>query len=155
MLFTVLANRTVGIKPTYNLVEFFHKCPDLLDFFTQHLQEQRLDTMYPPMYPIVLLLSRLLPFDVKERKKVANIGEMNLKQIRKDKLLLMLPLVEKAGLNTNHMGRVMAAKAILPFMEIDSIVSYVLHLLENIGSFKENNVVHYRLVASYHLLISL
>jgi hypothetical protein len=33
MLFTVLANRSVGIKPIYNLLEFFHRCPDLLDFF--------------------------------------------------------------------------------------------------------------------------
>jgi hypothetical protein len=33
MLFTVLANRTVGIKPTFNLLEFFHRCPELFDFF--------------------------------------------------------------------------------------------------------------------------
>jgi hypothetical protein len=72
--------------------------------------------MYPPLYPIVLLFSRMLPFDVSDRVKIPNKGELNLKQIRKDKLLLMLPLIEKAGLNTNHMGRVLAAKAILPFM---------------------------------------
>jgi hypothetical protein len=60
--------------------------------------------MYPPLYPIVLLFSRMLPFDVSDRVKIPNKGELNLKQIRKDKLLLMLPLIEKAGLNTNHMG---------------------------------------------------
>ena len=38
MLFSVLANRTVGIRPTYNLLEFFHRCPELLDFFTHQLK---------------------------------------------------------------------------------------------------------------------
>lgn len=46
-----------------------------------------LNTMYPPLYPIVLLLSRLLPFDAKEKPRMANKSELNLKQIRKDKLL--------------------------------------------------------------------
>jgi hypothetical protein len=92
----------------------------------------QLHTMYPPLYPIVLLLSRLLPFDLNEKRKVANLGERNLKQIRKDNLLLMLPLIEKAGLNSNHMGRVMAAKAVLPFMDIDGIIPYVLGLLSDI-----------------------
>lgn len=49
--------------------------------------------MYPPLYPIVLLLSRLLPFDLSERVKLPNKGDLNLKQIRKDKLLEMLPLI--------------------------------------------------------------
>ena len=115
----------------------------------------QLHTMYPPLYPIVLLLSRLLPFDLNEKRKVANLGERNLKQIRKDKLLLMLPLIEKAGLNSNHMGRVMAAKAVLPFMDIDGIIPYVLNLLKNIKQIKENNIVHYKLVTCYNLLLSL
>jgi len=83
MLFSVLANRTVGIKPTFNLLEFFHKCPDLLPFFTEQLENTKLDTMYPPLYPIVLLLSRLLPFDLKDKPILSNKGELNLKQIRK------------------------------------------------------------------------
>ena len=115
----------------------------------------QLHTMYPPLYPIVLLLSRLLPFDLNEKRKVANLGERNLKQIRKDNLLLMLPLIEKAGLNSNHMGRVMAAKAVLPFMDIDGIIPYVLGLLSDIESIKENNIAHYKLVTSYNLLLSL
>ena len=74
MLFTVLANRSVGIKPTYNLLEFFHRCPYLLEFFSEQLHNLRLNTMYPPLYPIVLLLSRLLPFDLSERVKLPNKG---------------------------------------------------------------------------------
>jgi len=115
----------------------------------------QLHTMYPPLYPIVLLLSRLLPFDLNEKRKVANLGERNLKQIRKDKLLLMLPLIEKAGLNSNHMGRVMAAKAVLPFMDIDGIVPYVLGILSNVKQVKDNNIAHYKLITCYNLLLSL
>ena len=44
----------------------------------------------------------------------------------------MLPLIERAGLNSNHMGRVMAAKAILPFMDIDGIVPYCLDKLKDL-----------------------
>ena len=65
MLFAVLANRTLGIKTSYNMLEFFHKCPDLLDFVSGALKGSQLNTMYPPLYPIVLLFSRLLPFDLK------------------------------------------------------------------------------------------
>lgn len=92
--------------------------------------------MYPPLYPIVLLLSRLLPFDLSERVKLPNKGELNLKQIRKDRLLYLLPLIEKAGLNSNHMGRVMAAKAILPFMDIEGIIPYCLDKLKDIKEIK-------------------
>ena len=110
--------------------------------------------MYPPLYPIVLLLSRLLPFDLKEKPKINNKGELNLKQIRKDKLLEMLPLIEKAGRNNNFMGRVMTAKAILPFMEINGIIPYCLDLLKDAQSIS-NNEAHYKLATVYHLLTSL
>lgn len=67
----------------------------------------------------------------------------------------MLPLIEKAGLNLNHMGRVMAAKAVLPFMDIDGIIPYVLDLLRSIQGIKSNNVVHYKLIVCHNLLLSL
>jgi hypothetical protein len=111
--------------------------------------------MYPPLYPIVLLLSRLLPFDLKEKPKINNKSELNLKQIRKDKLLEMLPLIEKAGRNNNFMGRVMTAKAILPFMEINGIIPYCLSILKDIDAVRDNNEVHYKLATVYYLLTSL
>ena len=95
--------------------------------------------MYPPLYPIVLLLSRLLPFDLKEMPKMSNKSELNLKQIRKDKLLEMLPLIESAGRNSNYMGRVMTAKAILPFMEINGIIPYCLSLMQDVATLTANN----------------
>lgn len=114
-----------------------------------------LNTMYPPLYPIVLLLSRLLPFDLKEKPKINNKSELNLKQIRKDKLLEMLPLIEKAGRNNNFMGRVMTAKAILPFMEINGIIPYCLQILKDVDTVSSNNEVHYKSATVYHLLTSL
>lgn len=72
--------------------------------------------MYPPLYPIVLLLSRLLPFDVKDKSRITIKGENSSKQVRKEELLKLLPLIRSAGDNHNFMGRVMTAKAILPFM---------------------------------------
>lgn len=51
----------------------------------------------------------------------------------------MLPLIEKAGKNNNYMGRVMTAKAILPFMEINGIIPYCLALLKDIETLTANN----------------
>ena len=52
------------------------------------------------------------------------------------------------------MGRVMAAKAVLPFTHIDSIVPYCHNLLSTIDEVKESNVVHYRLAVVYNLFFS-
>lgn len=85
MLFTALSNRTVGVKPIYNLLEFFLKCPSLLEFIQNELNnfsDASFNTMYPPLYPIVLLFSRLLPFDMKERSKI--IPKDSMKHIRKE-----------------------------------------------------------------------
>ena len=157
MLFTALSNRTVGVRPTYNLLEFFIKCPNLLEFIQNELHsftEASLNTMYPPLYPIVLLFSRLLPFDLKEKSKAYPEG--NMKNIRKEELLRLLPILDRAGLNHNYMGRVMTAKAILPFMEIDEIVDYCVKGMLNLPQYfnKDNNKLHYELTKYYHLLTS-
>ena len=83
MLFSALANKTLGIKPTINLLEFFHKCPELYEFIAQELSKKQSITMYPPLYPIVLLLSRLLPFDLKEKARMTVKGSTH-KQVRKE-----------------------------------------------------------------------
>lgn len=85
--------------------------------------------MYPPLYPIVLLLSRLLPFDLKEKARMTIKGS-TIKQVRKEELLALKPLLQEAGDNHNYMGRVMTAKAILPFMELNNIIPHCLNLLE-------------------------
>lgn len=64
MLFSALALRTLGPKPRLNLLEFFKRCPSLIEFFESELKSYILNkVMYPPIYPIALLLSRMVPFD--------------------------------------------------------------------------------------------
>ena len=82
-----------------------------------------------------------------------------IKQVRKEELLLMGPLVRAAGDNHNYMGRVMTAKAILPFMELNKIIPHCLDLLKefqkNLSDKKiSNNAEHYRLTECYHLIVS-
>ena len=73
-------------------------------------------------------------------------GTATTKQIRKEQLLTLLPLIRKAGNNPNYMGRVMAAKAIFPFMEVSKIVNYCLEGLSSINWKNINsNELHYLL----------
>lgn len=53
------------------------------------------------------------------------------------------------------MGRVMTAKAILPFMEINGIIPYCLQILKEIDRLIANNEAHFKLATVYHLLTSL
>lgn len=75
-------------------------------------------------------------------------------------MLTLLPLLNKAGNNHNYMGRVMTAKAILPFMNLINIIPYSLILLDQyINNTKNihhlnNNMEHYRLTECYQLLDS-
>lgn len=85
MLFSALSLRTVGgsknpnsqtIKSKLNLVEFFTRAPELLEFFLQEISafvhtDKYAHTQYPPLYPIALLFTRLLPYDLKNQVKKA------------------------------------------------------------------------------------
>ena len=71
----------------------------------------------------------------------------------------MGPLVRAAGDNLNYMGRVMTAKAILPFMEVNNIIPHCLNLLQEFQSNIScgnimNNAEHYRLTECFHLIVS-
>ena len=70
-------------------------------------------------------------------------------------MLELLPQIEEAGLNSNYMGRVMAAKAVLPFMGIKKIIPYCLNIIETSGAITSNNLLHYKLVTCLQLLTSL
>jgi hypothetical protein len=79
-----------------------------------------------------------------------------MKHIRKEELLSLLPILDRAGINTNYMGRVMTAKAILPFMEIDDIQTHCVEGVEKLPQYfnTDNNMLHYQLTKYYHLLAS-
>lgn len=51
----------------------------------------------------------------------------------------------------------MAAKAILPFMQVNQIINHVLETLTCLSEWKtiKSNELHYRLVKCYQLLLSL
>ena len=71
----------------------------------------------------------------------------------------MSPLLRAAGDNHNYMGRVMTAKAILPFMELNNIIPHCLTLMSEYTSNLQrkkvkNNEEHYRLTECYQLLHS-
>ena len=61
--------------------------------------------------------------------------------MRKEELLALEPLLRRAGNNHNYMGRVMTAKAILPFMYLSNIVPHCLELLEqHVGNIRQKTI---------------
>ncbi|EGR31610.1 thyroid adenoma associated, putative [Ichthyophthirius multifiliis] len=173
MLFSALCSRVIGgcknpnaqnVKSKLNVVEFFARVPCLLDFFQKELQKFVFsnfyeNSQYPPIYPIGLLLSRLLPYDLKNQiqKKNNNNNDFLQQQqedieniqvfISVDKVKVMLPLIILCAKNKNYMGRVMLAKAVLPFLNFENIHLEAVKLLrENIqnitGVKKDHNFTH-------------
>lgn len=122
MLFSSLSLRTLGPKPELNLMQFFQKCPSLVDYFMEELNNYiKVKSMYPPLYPIALLLSRLTPFDNVE-SAVRDTHEKNSKLLRREQLNKFIPLLVEAGNTPNYMGRVIIGKALLPFLQRNNII---------------------------------
>jgi len=53
-----------------NLVEFFTRFPELLEFFKVEIEnfvntDKYKNSLYPPIYPMALIITRLLPYDLK------------------------------------------------------------------------------------------
>lgn len=110
--------------------------------------------MYPPLYPIALIFSRLLPYDFKnnyitgpsaESTENDTIPENSEEQELNEKRFFdlkeidrFLPLLIKCGNNKNYMGRVMISRAIQPFISFDRFSNQILNLLghENLSSLK-------------------
>lgn len=110
--------------------------------------------MYPPIYPIALTFSRLLPYDFKnnysttapaespendtlpdppEEQEFGERRYFDVKDIDR-----FLPLLIKCGNNKNYMGRVMISRAIQPFISFDRFSNQILSLLdhENLSTLK-------------------
>jgi len=138
--------------------------------FTFLLAEQkREESLYPSLYPIALIMSRLLPYDLKNnylRKAieadeqtqnqnqqegqegvVAEAGE-DQKEHRKfvtmEELRKFLPQFIRAAHNKNYMGRLMCARAVLPFIPYETIVDQVIEILEM------DNLTHFRTLKTDH-----
>lgn len=103
-------------------------------------------SLYPSLYPIALIMSRLLPYDLKNNylKRAIQAEEQELqanqdesdearehkKYVTMDELRKFLPLFIKAAHNKNYMGRLMCARAVLPFVPYETIIDHVIGLLE-------------------------
>lgn len=85
--------------------------------------------MYPPLYPIALLLSKLQPGD---------IGVTTV--IKKEDLEKFVPLLVEAGNTPNYMGRVIIGKALLPFLKVGEILGFCVGLVRGLEAGKSNKV---------------
>lgn len=97
MLFSALSLRTVGgcknpnaqtLKSKLNLLEFFARAPELLEFFKEQISQfvntdMYTHNQYPPLYPIALLFTRLLPYDLKNSMNKAGITGGSADQVAK------------------------------------------------------------------------
>ncbi len=100
MLFSALPSRTIGKGTNMERSKF----PELVDFFLKEIVLQ--ESQYPPLYPIVLLLSRMVPTDKFDDQKV---------------LARVMPMLDKLTdclNNKNYLGRLMVSKAIFTFLQL-------------------------------------
>ena len=136
-------------------MQFFQKCPSLVDYFMEELNNYiKVKSMYPPLYPIALLLSRLTPFDNVE-SAVRDTHEKNSKLLRREQLNKFIPLLVEAGNTPNYMGRVIIGKALLPFLQRNNIIEFCTQLLKDTTVKGGMNKLHNELLIVYHLLSSL
>jgi hypothetical protein len=113
-------------------MQFFQKCPSLIDYFLEELISYiRVKSMYPPLYPIALLLSRLVPFE-QVALTVQDTHEKNSKLLRREELNKFIPLLIEAGNTPNYMGRVIIGKALLPFLQLNQILDFCTPVITNI-----------------------
>ena len=160
-------------KSGLNIIQFFAmRAPSLLKFFfdeiLQYSKRSTEHNMYPTLYPISLILSKLLPFDVKtadkepesvEEGSPAEEGEetMRLDDIddeAKNRYITPSEISQFRGLllacanGRNFLGRVLVARAIVPFVSVgdmhdflDSILPKTLREVK-----RDHNSTHGRLL---------
>lgn len=113
--------------------------------------------MYPPIYPIALLLSRMIPFDQVKSPPIIDSQEEQPKQLHQRDFNKFIPLLEQAGNTPNCMGRIIIAKALFPFMEMKDILPFCLETLSKLSVEtirKNHNQAHSRLMNVCQLLNS-
>jgi hypothetical protein len=132
--------------------DFFSNFPTLHPFFTAQLQaataiEKKADSpsssstttsasavgdiadMHPSLYPLLLLLSRLVPAYHEEKATVNGMYSF-------------LPYIQRCAGHNNYMARHMAAKAIVSLVPIDSLSSFVPSLIDSLPNAASSSVSH-------------
>jgi hypothetical protein len=131
-MFTKSNENKLNHKNKLNIIQFFLRAPNLITFFTQEIEKFSNSTefnQYPSLYPICLIFSKLLPYDMKDdslsdNSKMEMVDDVKLNQSR-----VILPSEIKKFKNlllsctghANYLGRVLVARAIVPFIPINNL----------------------------------
>ena len=122
----------VSNKNKLNIIQFFLRAPNLIKFFTEEIQKFSNSTefnQYPSLYPICLIFSKLLPYDMKDDSLADNSNINKLDDVQKTQSRVILPseiktfktlLLGCTG-HQNYLGRVLVARAIVPFIPINRL----------------------------------
>ncbi|KAM3144290.1 hypothetical protein pb186bvf_003454 [Paramecium bursaria] len=162
MLFSVLASKSLGkntnqdsLAHKYTIIEFFAKSPELLDFFNKIIQDFKDDQLYPSLYPVALILSRLAPINASFYRKV-DYDEQKEKKIKVQQIVEMFSNLQLCLNNKNYLGRQILSKSLLPFLEVDKIPKFIIEQLESLQDLdqikKNHNKTHGIILASNQLL---
>jgi len=121
-----------NLKNNLNIIQFFLRTPNLISFFTSEIRKFAVSTefnQYPSLYPICLIFSKLLPYDMKDDSVSENTNIKNVEDVSVTQSRVVLPseiklfkdlLLECAG-HSNYLGRVLVARAIVPFIPVSNI----------------------------------
>ena len=159
-------------KSGLNVIQFFvYRAPSLLKFFFDEIldfsKRANEHNMYPTLYPISLILSKLLPYDMKTTQIENKDSEDNEKTDDKlemddisdgDKKRFVTSneinqfrglLISCAGCK-NFLGRVLVARAIVPFITFNDVPAYLQSILPRSlrEVKKDHNTTHGRLLIS-------
>lgn len=171
-LFPNVSNEAqVNYRSGLNVIQFFVlRCPSLLKFFFDEILEFSKRTgehnMYPTIYPISLILSKLLPYDMKNddneeegEKLEAESKEPEYKMDdidsgEKNRFVTAAEINQFRGLLLacagckNFLGRVLVARAIVPFISFNEAASFLDHILpKSLAEIKkDHNSAHGRLL---------
>ena len=129
----VKSNETkINNKNKLNIIQFFLRAPNLIKFFIEEIQkfsDSKEFNQYPSLYPICLIFSKLLPYDMKDDSLNENKTVNKLDDVHKSQSRVILPSEIKKFKNLllsctghqNYLGRVLVARAIVPFIPINDL----------------------------------
>jgi hypothetical protein len=106
--------------------------------------------MYSSIYPMLVLLSRLMPFMLKTNKanKKVKPGEGSRPQLSPE---AFIPLVAKCSANSNFKVREMAARALVPLVPPEHVAAFITSLFASIPD--HAGTTFYSLILIYLLCV--
>ena len=126
-----------SFKNKLNIIQFFIRAPNLIKFFAEEIQKFKNSdqfNQYPSLYPICLIFSKLLPYDMKDDSVECNNKELEtVEDLQLDERRIILPSEIKTFKNLlldctghqNYLGRVLVARAMVPFIPVNKMVAKI------------------------------